>query len=236
MNRVQAILSILASLLVVHITLTVGELHSQEMAGTVHEHLTGVSCDDVTPGQERPEFGCFNIASEKGLQFPQPSVYWHIRTFANRAAAEAAKSATGIAVEEDSRVWLSEFGARDLVVTGGQPIAIVGPLMLPSAKSYTAVLSYAVMRPGDRSRVHIHPGPEGSYMIGGEQCLETPAGANRAKAGGTMTVPPNVPMELVREAGGMQDALGLKKMTAFMADNDLESGTDGESDSKSECG
>jgi hypothetical protein len=27
----------------------------------------------------------------------------------------------------------------------------------------------------------------------------------------------------------MQDALGLKKMTAFMADNDLESGTDGES-------
>jgi len=29
----------------------------------------------------------------------------------------------------------------------------------------------------------------------------------------------------------MQDALGLKKMTAFMADNDLESGTDGESNS-----
>jgi hypothetical protein len=38
--------------------------------------------------------------------------------------------------------------------------------------------------------------------------------------------------ELVREAGGMQDALGLKKMTAFMADNDLESGTDGESNSR----
>jgi len=81
-------------------------------------------------------------------------------------------------------------------VTGGQPIAIVGPLMLPPAKSYTAVLSYAAMRPGDRSRVHTHPGPEGWYMIVGEQCLETPAGANRAKAGGTMTVPPNVPMEL----------------------------------------
>ena len=29
----------------------------------------------------------------------------------------------------------------------------------------------------------------------------------------------------------MQDALGLKKMTAFMADNDLGSGTDGESNS-----
>jgi hypothetical protein len=30
----------------------------------------------------------------------------------------------------------------------------------------------------------------------------------------------------------MQDALGLKKMTAFMADNDLESGTDGKSNSR----
>ena len=30
----------------------------------------------------------------------------------------------------------------------------------------------------------------------------------------------------------MQDALGLKKMAPFMADNDLESGTDGESNSR----
>ena len=30
----------------------------------------------------------------------------------------------------------------------------------------------------------------------------------------------------------MQDALGLKKMTAFMADDDLESGTDSESNSR----
>jgi quercetin dioxygenase-like cupin family protein len=196
MKRVQAILGIVAFLLVVQTTFTARELYSQQMAGTMHEHLTGVSCDDVTPGHERPEFGCFNIATEKGLQFRHPQVYWHIRTFANRAAAEAAKSATGIVVEEDGRVWLSEFGARDLVMTGGQSIAIVGPLMLPPAKSYTAVLSYAVMRPGDRSRVHTHPGPEGWYMIVGEQCLETPAGANTAKTGETMAVPPNVPMEL----------------------------------------
>jgi quercetin dioxygenase-like cupin family protein len=93
-------------------------------------------------------------------------------------------------------VWLSEFGPRDLVVKGGQAVATVGPLQLPAAKSYTAVLSYAVMRPGDQSRVHTHPGPEGWYMIAGEQCLETPSGASRAKAGGTLTVPPNVPMEL----------------------------------------
>ena len=79
---------------------------------------------------------------------------------------------------------------------GGEAIAVVGPLQLPAAKSYAAVLSYAVMRPGDSSRVHTHPGPEGWYVLAGEQCLETPAGANRAGAGGTMTVRPNIPMEL----------------------------------------
>jgi quercetin dioxygenase-like cupin family protein len=196
MNRVKvtAILGILASLLAVPSTLSIA--NGQEIAGATHEHLSGVACDDVSPGEKRPDFGCFNVASEEGLQFPKRQVYWHIRTFANRAAADAAKSATGIVVEEDGRVWLSEFGSRDLIVKGGQPVATVGPLQLPRAKSFTAVLSYAVMRPGDRSRVHTHPGPEGWYMIVGEQCLETPAGANRAKTGGTMTVPPNVPMEL----------------------------------------
>ena len=87
MNRIQPILGILASLLVVQTTVTAGGLYGQEPAGTMHEHLTGVACDDVAPGQDRPEFGCFNIATEKGLQFLQPSVYWHIRTFANRDAA-----------------------------------------------------------------------------------------------------------------------------------------------------
>jgi quercetin dioxygenase-like cupin family protein len=44
--------------------------------------------------------------------------------------------------------------------------------------------------------VHTHPGPEGWYVLAGEQCLETPAGANRARAGGTATVLSNIPMEL----------------------------------------
>jgi quercetin dioxygenase-like cupin family protein len=196
MNRVRVatILSVLASLLAVTTTSSIA--NGQVAAGATHEHLGAVACVDVPPSEKRPDFGCFNVASEEGLQFPKSQVYWHILTFANRAAADAAKSATGVVVEEDGRVWLSEFGSRDLIVKAGQPIAIVGPLQLPLAKSFTAVLSYAVMRPGDRSRVHTHPGPEGWYMIVGEQCLETPSGANRAKTGGTMTVPPNVPMEL----------------------------------------
>jgi len=173
-----------------------GYVQAQARDSTGHEHLTEVACVDVPLGAKRPEFGCFNVGTVTGLHFKQASVYWHLRAFPNRKSADAAKSATGIVVEENGRVWLSEFGPRTPAPRGGEAIAVVGPLQLPAAKGYAAVLSYAVMRPGDNSRVHTHPGPEGWYVLAGEQCLETPAGANRARAGGTMTVPPNVPMEL----------------------------------------
>jgi quercetin dioxygenase-like cupin family protein len=182
--------------LLLSLTGTTSERQSQASRMTGHDHLTEVACVDVPAGEKRPEFGCFNVGTVKEIQFSQATVYWHLYTFRNRNAAEAAKSATGIVVEEDGRVWLSEFGARDIASRGGKAVAVIGPMQLPVAKSYNAVLSYAVMRPGDSSRVHIHSGPEGWYVIAGSQCLETPAGATRAGAGQTMTVPPNVPMEL----------------------------------------
>jgi quercetin dioxygenase-like cupin family protein len=161
-----------------------------------HEHLGEVACVDVPHGEKRPEFGCFNVGTVTGLHFSQTSVYWHLRAFPDRATAEAAKRAGGIVVEEAGRTWLSEFGPRNMATAGGEFVALIGPLQLPVATSYTAVLSYAVMRPGDSSRVHTHPGPEGWYVLTGTQCLETPAGTTSAHAGGTMTVAPNVPMEL----------------------------------------
>ena len=176
--------------------LPINHLQAQASGTASHDHLTEVACVDVPAGARRPEFGCFNVGVVTGLHFSQPSVYWHLRAFPNRTAAEAAKSKTGVVVEENGRVWLSEFGPRTAAPRQGEPIAVVGPLQLPAAKTYTAVLSYAVMRPGDNSRVHIHAGPEGWYVLEGEQCLETPAGARRARAGGTLTVGANIPMEL----------------------------------------
>ena len=187
----------------------IGLLWAQAPSSTGHDHLTEVACVDVPPGEERPEFGCFNVGMVTGLHFRSASVYWHLHTFPNRKAAEAAKSATGIVVEEDGRVWLSEFGSRDSAPRGGESIAVVGPLKLAAAESYAAVLSYAVMQPGDSSRVHTHPGPEGWYVLAGEQCLETPAGADRARAGGTMTVGSNIPMELNVTGGKPRRAFAL---------------------------
>lgn len=170
--------------------------HRTTTGSASHDHLLDVNCVKVPPGEKRPEFGCFIDATAKGLQFTQPTVYWHLRTFPSRAAAEAVKSATGIVVEEDRRVWLSEIGPRDSSSSGGEAVAVIGPLELPPARTYDAVVSYAVMRPGDRSLVHTHPGPEGWYLLAGEQCLETQSGTKKARTGETMTVSPNVPMEL----------------------------------------
>ena len=117
-----------------------GTASDRMTASTVsHDHLLNVNCVEVQPGEKRPEFGCFIIATEKGLQFSQPTVYWHLRTFPTRAAAEAARSATGIVVQEDGRVWLSEFGPRDSGPRGGKAVAEIGPLELPPAKTYEGI-------------------------------------------------------------------------------------------------
>jgi quercetin dioxygenase-like cupin family protein len=187
----------------------VADLQAQPPGPAGHDHLTEVACVDVPPGDKRPAFGCFNVGVVTGLHFNQASVYWHLRTFPTRKAADAARSATGIVVEEDGRVWLSEFGPRDAAPRGGEAVAVIGPLQLPAAKSYAAVLSYAVMRPGDSSRVHTHPGPEGWYVLAGEQCLETPAGAERAKAGETLAVRSNIPMELTVTGTTVRRAFAL---------------------------
>jgi quercetin dioxygenase-like cupin family protein len=184
-------------------------LPNAEPSPQEHAHLTEVACVDVPSGETRPPFGCFNVGTVTGLHFGQPAVYWHLRTFPTRQAAEKARSATGIVVEEDGRVWLSEFGDRASAPRGGDPVAIIGPLQLPAAKDYSAVLSYAVMRPGDSSRVHTHPGPEAWYVLAGEQCLETPDGANRLRAGGHSAVASNIPMELTVTGTTVRRAFAL---------------------------
>jgi len=208
MARVRLIWALVLTLVALHI-MAKHNLVAQAVANAGHEHLGEVACVDLPQGQERPKFGCFNVGTATGLFFSQSSVYWHLREFSNRTAADAVKSGAGLVVEEDGRVWLSEFGPRNMAIQGGKPIAVIGPMQLPKAESYSAVLSYAIMRPGDSSRVHTHPGPEGWYVLAGEQCLETPAGANKAKAGGTMLVGPNIPMELNVTGGTVRKAFAL---------------------------
>jgi hypothetical protein len=98
-------------------------------------------CVVVAPGESRPEFGCFRIGIANDLKLKRTTVYWHLYTFPNRAAADLVKSPSGIVVEEDGRVWLSEFGSKNGPSPGGDRIAVIGPLKLLPAESYTAEIA-----------------------------------------------------------------------------------------------
>jgi quercetin dioxygenase-like cupin family protein len=178
-------------------------------AATETDRLTEVACVDVPAGEKRPAFGCFNVRTVRGLNFVSREVFWHLRTYPSVEAANAARTTNGVVVEEDGQVWLSEFGTRDSAPQGGVAVAVIGPMRLPAAKSYSAVLSYAVMRPGDSSRVHTHAGPEAWYVIAGEQCLETPAGATTLRAGEGSAVEADIPMKLNVTGSTIRHAFAL---------------------------
>jgi quercetin dioxygenase-like cupin family protein len=196
----------LATLLLASFTLAPTAVSAQQQPSASHEH-SPFSCDDVPAGTARPAYGCFNIARVHGLNFRDSVVYWFLYTFPTRSAAEAAKTPTGVVVEEDGKVWLNELASVPSRAQVGTLVSRVGPLVLPPAPTYTAIYSYAVMAPGQRSRVHTHPGPEGWYVLAGEQCLETSVGVFRGRAAETVVVPGNVPMELYITGSALRRAL-----------------------------
>ena len=183
------------------------------MAADEPVHMTSATaphtCVAVTPGEIRPEFGCFRIGIAKDLKFSDSTVFWHLQTYSSLAAANAAKSSSGIVVEEDGRVWLSEFGSKDRASQGGHRVAVIGPLSLVAGKKYDAEIAYSVMAPSDHSRVHTHAGPEAWYVLAGAQCLETPAGTLRGHTGETMIAAPNGPMQLSVTGAEVARALTL---------------------------
>ena len=195
-----------ATLLLACIARAPAEGSIQQPLSVSHEHAP-FSCDDVPSGISRPEYGCFNIARVEGLTFSDSVVYWFLYAFPTRSAAEAARTPTGVVVEEDGKVWLNEIASLTSRPQVGTLVARVGPLFLPPAPAYTAIYSYAIMAPGQRSRVHTHPGPEGWYVLAGEQCLETSVGVFRGRAGETVIVPGNVPMELYINGSALRRAL-----------------------------
>jgi quercetin dioxygenase-like cupin family protein len=94
----------------------------------------------------------------------------------------------------------------------GRFVANVGPLQLTSdklapAKSYEIVAYRAVMPAGTDTRVHIHPGPEAWFILAGEQCLETPTGVMKGRAGEGMYAPPTTPMRLSNNGPSIRIAL-----------------------------
>ena len=171
---------------------------------------TGGSCIPISQRGGAP-FGCFITASEDvGMLQTSTRVYWHIDAFATIAAAEAARTPRSTVVESLGRIWLFTIGPAGWKPAGGLRVAEVGPLPLKVSGRYTAQYMEAVFRPGMKSRVHTHPGPEAWITLTGAMCLETPDGRMLGREGGRhVIVPEGPPMELTATGSDVRRSLAL---------------------------
>ncbi|MGA8618004.1 MAG: hypothetical protein WB660_05725 [Candidatus Sulfotelmatobacter sp.] len=126
----------------------------------------------------------------------QGPVFWHLYNYPTRAVAEAAKGPRGTVVEAFGRVWLYTIEEEGWHPSGGERVAVIGPLPITSGKQYTAKYMEAVFMPGEEAVPHRHSGPEAWYVLTGSQCLETPEGIMVKHAGESGIVPEGPPMDL----------------------------------------
>jgi quercetin dioxygenase-like cupin family protein len=170
--------------------------------------LLGV--DNIARGQEsrmlatcRPvsqrtgPVGCWIIAQESLGEMPSTPLFWHLSTYPNRAAAEAAKVPGATVMEALDEVWLFTIAPAGVWTPGGKRVAEIGPLVVKSGTKYTAQYMEAIFPPGAQTRPHTHPGPEAWYHAAGGVCLETPEGKAFGQTGDNgFIVPADRPMQL----------------------------------------
>ena len=153
-----------------------------------------------TPVAERKEEGgCYTTANLDVGVLPSSAIYWHLDTFPTRAAAEANRVPRSIVVDSLKRHWLFTIAEEGWRPSGGERVAIIGPLVVDRDTAYTARFMETVIPPGFQQPGgpgHRHPGPEAWYVIEGGQCLETPNGVLTARAGQTMLAPEGWPMAI----------------------------------------
>ena len=109
---------------------------------------------------------------------------------------ETARGPNGTVVEALGKIWLYTIAEQGWKPSGGERVAVIGPLPVVPGRSYTARYMEAVFTPGMSAPVHTHSGPEAWYLISGAQCLETPTGITVRHAGEGAVVEEGPPMAL----------------------------------------
>lgn len=163
------------------------------------------------PVSERTaELGCWIIAHQPVGELKQSQTYWHLDTYSNRAAAEAAKGTHGTVVEAFGKVWLLSIEDQGWRPSNGEHVADIGPLPINAGAQYSVQYMEAVFTPGMVAPEHRHGGPEAWYTIAGETCLETSEGKQVGRAGGApVIVAEGLPMRLTATGTEKRQALVL---------------------------
>jgi quercetin dioxygenase-like cupin family protein len=174
----------------------------------VHVGVPG-RCEDKAENGGGAE-GCFWSGS---LPLGQvgPQLYWHIDRFPTVESANAARTALGaVTTALGGQVFLQTVnGDATWRPRGGERLSTVGPLIAPSGSELTARFMEATTAKASATFPHIHSGPEGFFLLEGAICVETPTGAHRADAGGSLVLPGGVPMQLSHAGQGVRRSLVL---------------------------
>ena len=175
-----------------------------------HDHRTMVPNGCQPLGAHRVgDIGCYIVVQEAMAALPAGQLYWHLDTFADIAAARAARGANGSVMEAYGHTWLLTVADEHWRPKGGQHVASIGPFTPLTSGPQTATFMVATTDANMDSMPHSHAGPEVFYVVEGAQCLETPSGTQTLKAGEGQAVAGGIPMKLYGAGDKTRRALVL---------------------------
>ena len=175
-------------------------------------HMAGaVAClDSPTPGKRPSSTDCAILLHKNFATLPAGPLVWRFENFLTTEAAQGAATPASAIVEAAGKVWLLTLAARGGRSKGGTFVAETDPLPpIPTGPSYEIIVAEADLGPEAKVMSHKHSGPETWFLLSGEQCLELPGQAVRARAGETMSAPAETPMRLNIVGPGKRNALFL---------------------------
>jgi uncharacterized protein (TIGR02246 family) len=184
---------------------------SQQTMPPMETGRHNVGCaDSPTPGKRPPDADCAVLLKKQVPSLPPGPLVWRFENFPTTEAAHGAETPASVVVEAAGKVWLLTLASKGGHSKGGTLIAETEKLPpIPTGAGYEIVAYEADLGPDAKVMTHKHSGPETWYLLSGEQCLELPGRALRARKGGTMSAPAEIPMNLNIVGPGKRDALFL---------------------------